>query len=123
MALPMMWTEAQARGFSLIDIARWMSQEPAHLVGCDQRKGQIAADYDADFVVFDAEAEFTVTENRLHHRHAVSPYLGERLRGLVRRTYLRGKVVFQDGKFPGETAGREFQPEFAALSTERIGIA
>jgi allantoinase len=123
MALPIMWTEAQARGFTLTDIARRMSLEPARLVGCDQRKGQIAADYDADFVVFDAEAEFTVTENRLHHRHAVSPYLGERLRGLVRRTYLRGKVVFQDGKFPGETAGREFQPEFAALSTERIGIA
>jgi allantoinase len=123
MALPITWTEARARGFTLSDIARWMSQEPAKLVGCDRRKGRIAADYDADFVVFDTEAEFTVTEDRLHHRHAVSPYLGEKLRGLVRRTYLRGKVVFQDGEFPGEPAGREFQSEGAALSTERIGIA
>jgi allantoinase len=109
MALSVMWTEAQRRGFTLIDIAGWMAEKPAQLAGCDARKGQIAPGYDADFVVFDPEAEFTVTEDRLHHRHAVSPYLGEKLRGLVKRTYLRGEVVFQDGDFPGETRGREFR--------------
>jgi allantoinase len=107
-ALPIMWTEAHRRGFTLKDIARWMAQEPARLAGCDARKGQIAAGYDADFVVFDPEAEFTVIADRLHHRHAVSPYLGERLRGVVKKTYLRGKAVFDDGRFPGEASGREF---------------
>jgi allantoinase len=124
MALPVMWAEAQARGFSLTDIARWMSQEPARLARCDQRKGRIATGYDADFLVFDTDLEFAVTEDRLHHRHAVSPYLGEKLRGLVRRTYLRGKVVFQDGEFPGDPAGREFKHELSfSPSTERISIA
>jgi allantoinase len=123
MALPVTWTEAQARGFMLTDIARWMSEEPARLVGCDQRKGRISANYDADFIVFDTDADFMVTEGHLHHRHAVSPYMNEKLRGMVRRTYLRGKVVFQDGEFPGEPAGREFQSEVTALSTERSGIA
>jgi allantoinase len=108
MALPLMWTEAQRRGFALTDIARWMAEQPARLAGCNARKGQIAAGYDADFVVFDPEAEFVVTQDRLHHRHAVSPYLGEKLRGLVKRTYLRGELVFQDGEFPGEVTGREF---------------
>jgi allantoinase len=107
-ALPVMWTEAQQRGFTLMDIARWMSREPARLAGCDARKGQIAAGYDADFVVFDPEGEFTVIADRLHHRHAVSPYLGERLRGVVKKTYLRGTVVFDDGRFPGQASGREF---------------
>lgn len=108
MALPIIWTEAQRRGFTLTDIERWMAEAPAQLAGCDKRKGRIAEGYDADFVVFDPEAEFTVTKDRLHHRHPISPYLGERVRGLVKRTYLRGQVVFQDGEFPGDTAGREF---------------
>jgi allantoinase len=108
MSLPIMWTEARARDFALTDIARWMAEAPARLAGCGARKGRIAAGYDADFVVFDPEAEFTVTEERLHHRHAVSPYLGETLRGVVKRTYLRGQLVFHDGEFPGEVSGREF---------------
>lgn len=109
MALPVMWTEARRRGFSLPDIVRWMAEQPARLAGCDARKGQIAAGRDADFVVFDPEAEFAVTPERLHHRHPVSPYLGERLQGIVKRTYLRGQMVFQDGEFPGECRGREFR--------------
>jgi allantoinase len=110
MALPVTWTEAQQRGFNLSDISRWMSDRPAHLSGCDHRKGKLAGGYDADFVVFDPEAEFTVTEDRLHHRHAVSPYIGKRLFGLVKRTYLRGNVIFCDGAFPGGESGREFAP-------------
>ena len=110
MALPVMWTEAQARGFTLSDISRWMSDRPAQLAGCDHRKGKLATEYDADFVVFDPEAEFTVTEDRLHHRHAVSPYLGEKLRGVVKRAYLRGNIIFCDGEFPGGPLGQEFRP-------------
>lgn len=107
MALPVMWTEAQRRGFSLADIARWMSGKPAALAGIAGRKGRIEAGQDADFVLFDPEAEFTVTEERLHHRHPVSPYLGEKLRGVVKRTYLRGEAVFCDGEFADKVAGRE----------------
>jgi allantoinase len=108
MALPVMWTQARQRGFTLMDIARWMAREPARLAGCEARKGQIAAGYDADFVVFDPETEFTVIADWLHHRHPVSPYLGERLRGLVKKTFLRGAAVFDNGSFPGEASGREF---------------
>ena len=108
MALPLMWTEAQARGFALTDIARWMAEAPARLANCASQKGRIAAGRDADFVVFDPEAQFTVTEDRLHQRHALSPYLGATLRGVVQRTYLRGQMVFCDGEFPGAATGREF---------------
>ena len=106
-ALPLMWTEASRRGFTLTHIARWMAHAPARLAGCDSRKGLLAPGCDADFVVFDAGAEFEVTEDRLHYRHAVSPYLGEKLRGVVKATYLRGKPVFTEGSFIGEPAGCE----------------
>jgi allantoinase len=108
LALPLTWTEARRRGFALNDIARWMSEKPAELAGCNARKGKLAEGKDADFVVFDPDTEFTVTGDRLYQRHSISPYIGEKLRGVVRRTYLRGRVVFCDGEFPGEEAGREF---------------
>ena len=106
-ALPLMYTEASKRGFSLTDIARWMSEAPANLAGCHSRKGRLAAEYDADFVILDTENEFVVSENRLHYRHPVSPYLGEKLRGVVKATYLRGRKVFSDGQFPGDPTGVE----------------
>jgi len=62
-------------------------------------------------VVFDPEAEFVVNEKRLHYRHRVSPYLGERLRGEVKATYVRGELVFKDGEFPGEPTGQEYRAQ------------
>ena len=116
MALPLMWTEASRRGFTLLDVARWMAEKPAQLAGCHMDKGKIEPGFDADFVLFDADSEFVVSEERLHYRHAVSPYIGERLRGVVKATYLRGKPVFVEGKFPGSPMGREFR--LAAASSK-----
>jgi len=104
-----MHTEAWRRGFGLVEIARWMAAGPAKLAGCAGRKGRIAAGYDADFVAFDTDVEFVVGEEHLHFRHRVSPYMGERLRGRVKATYLRGAAVYRDRQFAEGPAGREFQ--------------
>jgi allantoinase len=109
LALPLMYTEASKRGFSLSDIANWMSEAPANLAGCRTVKGRLARGHHADFVVFDPESEFVVSEDRLHYRHPVSPYLGEKLRGVVEATYLRGRKVFGGGEFPGEPIGMEYR--------------
>ena len=62
---------------------------------------------DADFVVFDPEAEFVVTPERLHHRHAVSPYMGERLRGMVQGDVrARQAGVSPAAEFPGAPTGK-----------------
>lgn len=115
-ALPLIWTEASKRGFALLDLAKWMAAEPALLAGCEARKGRIAVGCDADFVVFDADREFVVTEGKLHYRHPVSPYLGETLRGVVRATYLRGNPVFAEGTFPANFVGREYTANTAPRS-------
>jgi allantoinase len=107
LALPVVWTDASKRGFGLGDIARWMSAAPAALAGLSARAGALEAGREANFVVFDPEAEFTVTENKLHYRHAVSPYMGERLKGVVAATYLRGEPVYRDGSFVAGARGRE----------------
>jgi allantoinase len=107
LALPVMWSEAHGRGFALSDIAQWMAEGPARLAGCETHKGRIAKGFDADFVVFDPEAEFLAKAEQLHYRHRLSPYLGEKLRGAIKATYLRGNCIFADGEFPGQPSGRE----------------
>jgi len=93
----------------LQDVVRWMAEGPARLAGRGHRKGTIAEGYDADLVVFAPEQEFLVTEDRLHFRHRVSPYLGELLNGVVEKTFVRGTCVFDGGQFPGEPRGQECQ--------------
>ncbi len=107
LALSVMWTGASERGFALSDIARWMCEQPARLAGCGAYKGRIASGYDADFAILDTEAEFVVTEDCLHYRHLISPYLGAKLRGVIKATYLRGRCAFSDGKFCGDATGRD----------------
>lgn len=106
-SLPVMWTELASRGLTLSHLAEWMSQKPAHLAGLGARKGSIAAGLDADFVVLDPEAEFIVTVDKLYFRHAISPYVGESLRGVVQATFVRGEQVFAGGSFVKTPFGQE----------------
>lgn len=93
LGLSAMWTEAVRRGYGLRDVVRWMAEKPAALVGLTGRKGAIAPGYDADLVVFDPVARFTVLAEELHHRHPVTAYHGRVLTGVTRRTWLRGRPV------------------------------
>ncbi|MBV9084052.1 MAG: allantoinase AllB [Acidobacteriaceae bacterium] len=107
LAFQVLWTAARRRGFEIADLVRWMSEKPAELAGFETRKGRIAPGFDADFAVFDADAEYSVTPDRLHFRHAMSPYVGERLRGEVKMTFVRGTRVFADGEFAKSKPGVE----------------
>lgn len=105
-SLPVLWTAAKKRGFELTDLARWLCENPAKLTGLENRKGKIAKGYDADLVVLAPEKTFTVIETNTHHRHKTSPYLGLELVGVVEQTYLRGKLVYDQGEFTREKEGR-----------------
>ena len=116
LALPVVWTAMREWGLKLSHganierIGEWMAAAPARLAGLAGRKGSIAAGADADFVVFDPDAAWTVMPGDLDFRHKISPYLGAKLRGRVMETWLRGERVYQDaqgGKFMGMPRGRE----------------
>src|SRR6266404_444195 len=79
--LPVMWTEANARGFDLPQLAEWLCAAPAHQVGFSL-KGTIEVGRDADIVIWNPEREFNVAPSMLHHRHKLTPYAGETLRGI-----------------------------------------
>jgi allantoinase len=109
LALSIIHTECRNRGFTLDDIVRWMSSAPAALAGINHRAGALETGRDANFIVFDTNAEFTVIPDRLHYRHAISPYLNEKLRGAVKSTYLRGEAVYREGSFAPSPSGREIR--------------
>ena len=106
LALPIVWTEASARGHALTDIVRWMCMGPARLAGLSARKGVIQAGADADLVVFDDRATTTVTPESVQHRHKVTPYAGETLRGAVQATYLAGRRIAEAGRVLHDASGR-----------------
>jgi allantoinase len=90
--LPATWCGAQGRGYTLEQLTDWLCRAPARLAGL-HKKGKIDVGYDADLVVFEPEAEFTV-DPRSIVSGGLTPYGGRRLRGTVERTYLRGAAVY-----------------------------
>jgi allantoinase len=95
--LPVVWTETRARGFSLLDLTKWLCVNPATQVSLQSQKGSIAVGSDADFVIWNPDQRFTVDANALHHRHKITPYDGETLTGVVQKTFLRGRKIYDGG--------------------------
>ena len=106
LSLAAMWTEARARGFTPVDLARWMCERPARLAGLEGAKGAIAPGLDADLVVWDPAEEWIVDAAALHQRHKLTPYAGRKLAGRVRRTYVRGELAFADGSSASTRPGQ-----------------
>ncbi|NLZ97333.1 MAG: allantoinase AllB [Micrococcus sp.] len=92
LGLSLVWTEAKQRGINLATVVSWMADQPAQIAQVDD-KGRIAVGYDADLVIFDPEANWTVDAGSLHHRNPITPYDRKELTGQVQATWLRGKKV------------------------------
>ncbi|HVM12299.1 MAG TPA: dihydroorotase [Actinomycetota bacterium] len=74
-----------------------MSTAPARILGLEDHGGPVAAGRAANLVVFDPAAEWVV-EERFHSRGRNSAFLGERLRGRVIHTILRGELTVRNGE-------------------------
>jgi allantoinase len=97
------------RHLPLPRVAELLARAPAdrfRLTG----KGRIAPGNDADLVLVDPAARRALRPEDLQYRHPITPYLGRPLHGLVRRTLVRGRTVFADGRLTGERPGRMVGP-------------
>lgn len=107
--LSALWTMARDRGLGVEQVFRWNAAAPARLAGLAQRKGQLAKGFDADLVLWDDGAQFTVQPEGVHHRHKVTPWAGRALFGVVRKTFVRGRLAFD------ARAGFSKQGQFVAV--------
>ena len=49
---------------------------------------------------------FTVTEDIIQHKHKITPYLNEQLYGVVKQTFLGGKLVYDRGNYIALNEGK-----------------
>jgi allantoinase len=96
--LPAVWTAARARGIPLETVAGWLATAPADFAGLGDR-GRIAPGTTADLVVLAPDETLDVTAGTLRYRNPVSAYVGARLTGAVRGTYLAGRRI-EEGEPP-----------------------
>jgi allantoinase len=97
--LPVMFYEGTVkRGLPLERLVDLISTTPARLFSLYPKKGAIQPGSDADFVIFDPEARWTVTPEWLLHKNRHTPYMGMQLQGRVETTILRGRVAYSDSR-------------------------
>ncbi|KAB2601194.1 allantoinase-like [Pyrus ussuriensis x Pyrus communis] len=97
--LPVTWSYGKKYGVTLQQLALWWSERPARLAG-QKLKGAIAVGNHADIAVWDPDVEFDLDDEfPTHVKHpSISAYLGTKLSGRVAATFVRGNLVFKDGK-------------------------
>lgn len=113
LGLSALWTQAKARGLGVEQMVRLHSENTAKLAGLGHRKGRIAAGYDADLVVWDDAASFTVDADALKHKHHITPWGGRTLDGVVKATIVGGRVAWH------RAAGLSSRPGGSFVATPR----
>ena len=89
----------------LMRIAQVTSSNLARVFGFGQ-KGSLAVGKDADIAVVDINNTWKVREEELFTKNRWSAFEGMELAGRPIATFLRGKLVYQDGKITGEPQGQ-----------------
>jgi dihydroorotase len=90
-SLPVLLTIAHDNEIPLSRIASVFSEKAAGLYGLN--RGKIAKGYEADLVIFDNEASFTVRNQDQKSKCGWTPYEGETLRGVIKTVYINGNKI------------------------------
>lgn len=103
--------KAIEKGLSLNDVVKLMSGNTSKFLGIGHKKGKIAKGFDADLVVLDPNESFTIEEEIIQHKNKVTPYINNTLKGVVKKTYLRGNLVYDNGVFSDKPIGQFISSE------------
>jgi allantoinase len=97
--LPVMLSEGVNKGrITLPRLVSLVSENPARIFGIYPRKGAIRIGSDADLVMVDLEAGFTVKSDNLHTKQKHTPFEGLEGRGAPVLSMVRGEVVAENGE-------------------------
>ena len=90
-SLPVLLTIAHENEIPLTRITSAFSEKAAELYGLN--RGKIAEGYEADLVLFDNEACFTVRNEDQKSKCGWTPYEGQTLRGVIKAVYINGNKI------------------------------
>jgi dihydropyrimidinase len=93
---------------SLSRLVQVMCENPARIFGLYPRKGTIAEGSDADLVLFDPNAVWTVEHANQHSRASYTAYEGREVLGRPILTMGRGEVLVEDGRLLAGPGRAEF---------------
>jgi allantoinase len=91
-------------------LAAMLSKRVAARFKLPRTKGCLELGADADLALVDLRQSLEVRADDLLYRHRQTPYVGRSLRGRVVRTLLRGKTIFENGKFSSKPSGHLVRP-------------
>src|SRR5829696_8494754 len=95
--LPAFFSEAVVkRGLPVERFVSLIAANPARIFGLYPRKGTLSIGADADIVLLDPTATWTVTADDALHKQKWTPYEGKEITGRVVRTLRRGETIFDD---------------------------
>ncbi len=83
---------------TLEQIQKLLSENAARRYGLYPKKGSLFVGTDADITVVSLDEEWTVDASKLESKGKYSPLNGRKMKGKVKKTLVRGEVVFEDGK-------------------------
>lgn len=93
LGLSAVWTEARTRGIPLETLLPLFTTGPARVAGLTG-VGTIEVGAPADLTVFGTEDRFPIRASSLLHRNPITAYDGRTLTGRIRRTWLRGRPIY-----------------------------
>jgi Amidohydrolase family len=112
--LGMYLTEVNGQGRITLDrVVQLFSTNPAKNAGVYPQKGTIRVGSDADIALIDMEKEIVIDPARLYSKCGITPYEGQRLKGMPVMTILRGSVIMEDGVVTAEPGYGRFTPPLA----------
>jgi dihydropyrimidinase len=97
------------------------AEAPARLYGLYPRKGTIAVGSDADLVVWNPEAQVTLTASAMHDRTGYTPYEGMTVTGWPEHVFSRGMAVIDHGRLVAAAGRGRFLARTAGPAAEPTG--
>ena len=103
--LPALISEGTRRGMGYNHMARVTSWNPAQRYGLNS-KGDIAAGFDADIALVDTAKTWTIHAKNSPSTQGYTPFEGLEMSARVDETFLRGKLIYQNGQVLGKPSGQ-----------------
>lgn len=102
--LPLMFTAVKDKKISINRAVQLLSTNPSRIFGLYPKKGAICPGADADLVLLDPNESFVIRASEMFTKakDVAKVFEGQRVYGKIKKTILRGQIIFDEGKIVAE---------------------